>query len=240
MLAKSGARYEASGRSAQRLKPNRLEAREPQRPVLSHPRSSRKVPRAPVLALALAKRIRIPPFQSQLCERAAAALRASQRQQVSGSRQPLLPGYFPATYSLLGRLARLLLLVVPKPDRRRTDNAHAGPSHGPGPRARQARAAPARRRCAQPAALFQAAAPRPARRDQRHHFAGRRANARRRVYGIGEIRHRRRPCRCRRGREIEAGTPAMGEAEQEAIRRIARAGLPVRGDGLVPDAARRR
>ena len=28
--------------------------------------------------------------------------------------------------------------------------------------------------------------------------------------------------------EIEAGTPAMGEAEQEAIRRIARAGLPVR------------
>ena len=28
--------------------------------------------------------------------------------------------------------------------------------------------------------------------------------------------------------EIEAGTPAMGEAEQEAIRRIARAGLPLR------------
>jgi homocitrate synthase NifV len=28
--------------------------------------------------------------------------------------------------------------------------------------------------------------------------------------------------------EIEAGTPAMGESEQEAIRRIARAGLPVR------------
>jgi homocitrate synthase NifV len=28
--------------------------------------------------------------------------------------------------------------------------------------------------------------------------------------------------------EIEAGTPAMGESEQEAIRRIARAGLPLR------------
>ena len=40
--------------------------------------------------------------------------------------------------------------------------------------------------------------------------------------------------------EIEAGTPAMGPSELEAIRRIAGAGLPGQSHRVVPDEARRR